>query len=94
MFYIFRRMGMWAFSPNYFTSIKVGTTKLFMESYFDLAMCSCLNTLILYRSKSWEEVLEYVTGRDNIMNFCISAVVVLWIFYFPILSYKIIHDNF
>ena len=91
---LFRRLGIWAYSDDYKKSMLIGTAKLFMESYFDLAMCTCMNTLAVYRSKDSADFMENLHGRDNILNFVICAICVVWIFYFPIFVYNIIRRNY
>jgi len=38
-----RSMGIWAYEENYLVNFGRNTVKLFMESYFDIVFCACLN---------------------------------------------------
>jgi len=38
-----RKIGMWAYQPNWGSLLVIATKKLYLESYFDLALCSILN---------------------------------------------------
>lgn len=57
-------------------------------------MCSLLNTLALMESESKEEFMEYLDGRDNIINFVIGELCFLGMFGFLIYAFWVIHSNF
>lgn len=65
-----------------------------MESYFDLVLCTVLNTYTLCRSSDKAELLSFFTGTSNILNNIIGSVCMLLVLYFPIYSFRVIKGNF
>lgn len=92
--FLSRKVGIWAYQVNYKLQFIKASQKLFMESYFDLAMISLLNTVALWRSEDWTDFWEFFDGPQNIINNFIGSVCMVFIVIFPIYSFRIIKKNF
>lgn len=79
---------------NYLQGLISSSQKLFLESYFDIAMCSILNTLAISRSKSWKDFLGFMEGRDNILNITLGTLCFVMTCWFPYYTYKVIQTQF
>lgn len=91
---ISRKVGIWAYQSNYKQEFTKASQKLFMESYFDLAMCTVLNTYALINSEDWADFEGFFIGASNIFNNVIGSVCMILVITFPIYSFRVIQSNF
>ena len=88
----FRKVGMKFYRSSYKKEITHAQLKLFMESYFDLAMCAMLNFLSFYTNKNYT-MGDYFGTFDDILCSMITLVYFVLIFVFPVWGYKLITEN-
>ena len=88
-----RKFGMFIFEESYFESFVFGTKKLFLESYFDLVICSFINLTSFLRSKNLEDFREFFMTRDDLVCSTITFLHTCFILFFPVYAYHIITLN-
>jgi hypothetical protein len=63
-----RKLGIKSYSSSYYKELKYETVKIFLESYFDLALCAALNWVSFFRdADSFSEFLD--TFDDSLCTF-------------------------
>jgi hypothetical protein len=50
-----RKFGMFIYEENYYEGFIFGVKKLFLESYFDLVICTFINVIAFIRSKNLDD---------------------------------------
>lgn len=68
--------------------------RLFMESYFDLAICSALGTYAFAEVEDFSEFGEFWSNRSNIWNSTVTILGAVGCIIFPCWAYLTIKKNF
>lgn len=90
-----RLIGMRVYSESLWQDFKIGGLKLFIESYFDLAMCSLLNVLAFFEKRGGKyDFYDFWQTRDDIVCSILAIVYAIIIMAFPFYGYKQITKNF
>lgn len=79
--YYWRRLGMWAYSPDHSAELWYTTHKLLLESCFDLALCCCLQLSAFLDA---DDFGSFWVGRDNAI--C-STIAILYAILMPTFLY-------
>lgn len=74
-------------SSNAMGEYKYANQKLFLESYYDVVMCSIINTIAFKDSKNYDEFKEHWNSFDNVLNSTVTCTCLLLIFVFPIYGF-------
>ena len=72
----------------------LASVRLFLESYFDLAMCAILNLTAFYETDDPEEWERFVATYDDKLNTAAAGVTLLLVLAFPAVVYCCIRRNF
>ena len=91
-YFIFRKLGMYLGTHDR-TSMKRGSQRLFLESYFDLAIGVFMNIIAFMQCKTVEEFLSFFATRDDFINSVITIILTVLIIYFPIWIFWNIYKN-
>ena len=91
-FSIFRTIGMklGKYDPK---GLKEATLRLFLESYFDIAIGSCANLIAFLECKNLEEFALYFSTPADILNSVITIIVLIGIVAFPIWIFLKVYLN-
>lgn len=76
-----RKIGMWAYEENYIVTFNQSTVKLFMESYFDLVICTTINLIALLQTKN---IKEFKTFFETPSDAICSTLSIIYSFLFII----------
>ena len=87
-----RKIGMFVYEDNYWTGLINGSIKLFLESYFDLVICTSINVTAFVRSKNLLDFKEFFATRDDIICSTITITYSFMILFFPVYCYKYIQS--
>ena len=79
-----RRAGIWAYEDNYPKAFGSSSVKLFMESYFDLVICTMINVLALCQAETSEEFNSFFATPLDAACSTISIVLSLLFIVYPI----------
>lgn len=84
---IFRQLGisLGEYDPK---SIRKATQRLFLESYFDIAIGVFMNIIAFMQSESLQDFKSFFATRDDFINSAITIVLAILIFLFPIWMLK------
>ena len=85
-----RKVGMYVHEDNYWVGLVNGSFKLFLESYFDLVICTTINVTAFVRSKNMEDFKEFFATRDDVICSTITITYSFMILFFPVYCYKYI----
>ena len=85
----FRTVGIYFYEQSYFKSFRRASFKLFIESFFDLAMCASISILAF---KEVDISLHFETG-DNRLNSIITIMYSFAIIFFPVWSAYVINKH-
>ena len=88
-----RKIGVSVYKDSYIGSSVDSTLKLFLESYFDGVICTSINITAFIKTKNNDELLEFFTGRDNLICSIITITHVFFVLFFPIYSNYLIKNN-
>lgn len=89
---IVRKIGIAVHSNNYFHDFVASSFKLFLESYFDIVICTMLNLVSFKRSKNVSDFAEFFGTRDDAVCSTITIVYTIMILFFPFYVYKVIRS--
>ena len=81
---------MYVYEKNYWNELVVSTIKLFLESFFDLTICTAINLTSFSRSKNKLDFMEFFGTRDDIICSTITILYACLVLFFPIYTYKMI----
>ena len=89
---IFRRLGMklGTYDPK---GLKEGTIRLFLESYFDIAIGCFINLMAWYQCESLEEFALFFSTLHDLLNSMLVIGLTIAIIWFPVWIYKNVHEN-
>lgn len=79
-----RHFGIFAYQSDYWNEFVVASFKLFLETYFDLVICSSINLFAFYKSANREDLMEFFSSRDNVICSTITIVYSFLVVFFPI----------
>jgi len=91
-----RRMGMLVYAENWKKDISDEVSKLFLESYFDIAMCALL-ALLAFTEKNEHgeyEFFSFFGSGSDISCSLLSILHMFLIIYYPIKSYRLLINSF
>jgi hypothetical protein len=90
-----RKVGMFVHEDDYWDSFVDGSVKLFLESYFDLVICTAINISSFFRSKNLQDFKEFFGTSEDILCSTISITYMMFVVFFPYYSFKYIkhHEN-
>ena len=85
-----RNIGIYVYQSSFWDQFTMSAFKLFLESYFDLTICTFINITAFIRAKNIKDFREFFETRDDIICSTISILYVFLVLYFPIFCYKYI----
>lgn len=88
--YYARKIGIQVDRESYIRCVWQASQKLFIESYFDLAICSFINIMAFEESKDSKEFAKFFETRDDIICSLITFIYTTAVFIMPIIGYKLI----
>lgn len=88
--YYARLVGMWAYEDAYLKNFGRDSVKLFMESYFDLVFCVCINIWALLHTPDF--MAFFSTPLDAACT-CLSIILSILILMYPVYGMVVIHKN-
>ena len=80
-------VGVATYSSDYSGEYSYANQKLFLESYYDVVMCSCINTIAFMESKNFEDFKEFWNSFDNVLNSTVTCICLVLIIVFPIYGF-------
>eukprot|EP00356_Strombidium_inclinatum_P000932 CAMPEP_0170510854 /NCGR_PEP_ID=MMETSP0208-20121228/65987_1 /TAXON_ID=197538 /ORGANISM="Strombidium inclinatum, Strain S3" /LENGTH=217 /DNA_ID=CAMNT_0010794345 /DNA_START=2269 /DNA_END=2922 /DNA_ORIENTATION=- len=86
-FKFMREIGIYFHTPSKFTLVREGSLRLFMESYFEICMCSFLSLVAFLASRNWEAIIEYFQTRDDIMSSVLALFGITAVVFFPLWAF-------
>ena len=88
-----RRLGIWAYEDSYTNSFGQASAKLFMESYFELAIFTLINIIAMIKSGQSGNIEEFFDSPIEIVcSVLVFLMIILFIIY-PIYGAVMIHKN-
>ena len=90
---IFRKIGMKVYSNSYWGDTKYSSLKLYMESYFDLTMCSFLGYLAFSTDSTKGGIGEFMENYSDITNSLVTIVYLVMGFIFVIVGLTCLYKN-
>ena len=95
---IARTIGQYSYNKSYKNSVWDGMLKMFLECYFDLALCAVLGMHAFIETKHEaapdRAILRFFNGRDNVLNSLITIVYSLMIIVFPFVGFFAIRKHY
>ena len=82
-----RKLGMLVYVENYWEDFVDGTLKLFLESYFDLVICTGLNLTAFYRTSNLEDLKQFFVTKDDVICSTITILHACLVLFFPIYTF-------
>ena len=73
--------------------MKQAEIKLFVESYFDLALCAIMNVYSFTEVRDGAELLEFF-DKKNIINSMLTIVFMVGVICLPMVTFWIIYSHF
>ena len=88
-----RKIGIFVHEDSFTGSFVDGTLKLFLECYFDLVICTGINSTAFIRSKNLEDFKEFFETTDDTICSTLVILHVCFLLFFPIYTYHLINTN-
>ena len=88
-----RKIGIWAYESSYIKNLWRDNLKLFVESYFDLAMCAALADLAFLEIPYGTDFITMFDTRDNAMSNGFSLLFTFLGIIVPLIAYRGIINN-
>ena len=92
--YIFRVIGVHFYSKKPFSGLRNALTRLFMESYLEICMCTFLNVMAFSQAKNLSELIEYFSTIDDLLCSMLTCLTFILILIFPFWAAMSIKNNF
>ena len=73
-------------------SLKENSLRLFLESYFDIAIGTFINLMAFYQAESLADFGAFFSTPTDFINSMITIVMAFSIFYFPYWMFKRIYN--
>ena len=89
-----RKVGIYAYEASYLRNFWMAFLKLYVESYFDLAMCSALAALAMLEVPRGYNFAEFFRRPDDAMNNTFTILYTFICLITPYVGYKIITSNY
>ena len=88
---IARKIGMLVYEENYWNQFVKSSYKLFLESFFDLVICSLINVFAFFNSA--DKFSTFFESWENIGCSTLSIVYSILIIFFPLMAWRSIQYN-
>ena len=87
-----RLLGIYVYSKSYVNDFLHSSFKLFLESYFDIVICTMINLVSFKRSKNAIDFAEFFGTWSDTACSTITIVYTFTILYMPVFVYKLIRN--
>jgi hypothetical protein len=88
-----RIIGQWAYRREYSGLLEGAVYKLILETYFDLVICSFINTQAFMDSKDSADFNEFWNNFDDFICSSITVFHFFFVFYLPCFCMKLMMDT-
>ena len=88
-----RKIGLWAYESSYFVSCWMAALKLFMESYFDLAMCAAVAGYGMFQLPRGQDFSTLFNTKDDALASSLTIIYAFLTVVAPFIGYFIIIRN-
>ena len=85
-----RKLGVFVYQDSYIGNFKNSVIKLFLESYFDIVICSAINITAFIKSKNSDDFWEFFGTLDDLLCSTITIVHANFIVIYPLFAFYLI----
>ena len=90
---ISRLVGFWAYRREYSALLSGAVYKLVLETYFDLVICSFINTQAFLDSKNIEDFKEFWNNFDDFICSSITVFHFFFVFILPLYCHRLMNET-